>query len=137
MPSSGRKLVHVYPRLYLRFGPRDIAFADYHLASHFPSAFPGYRQMVGLGTGLGKNDGTLLRLGTVIGDKYNADDWDFMETQLSGVYVTGNIPLKSRWMVEPLLLFSTSEADSKIDFQFSVGMRYEWGKREITRASPP
>lgn len=93
--------------------------------------------MVGLGTGLGKNDGTLLRLGTVIGDKYNADDWDFMETQLSGVYVTGNIPLKSRWMVEPLLLFSTSEADSKIDFQFSVGMRYEWGKREITRASPP
>ncbi len=137
IPASGRKMVHVYPRLYLRFGPRDIAFADYHLASHFPSAFPGYRQMVGLGTGLGKNDGTLLRLGTVIGDKYNSDDWDFMETQLAGVYVTGNIPLKNRWMVEPLLLFSTSEADSKIDFQFSVGMRYELGKREITRASPP
>jgi phosphatidylglycerol:prolipoprotein diacylglycerol transferase len=137
MPVSGRKMVRVYPRLYLRFGPRDIAFADYHLASHFPSALPGYRQMVGLGTGLGKNDGTLLRLGTIIGDKYNSDDWDFLETQMSGVYVTGNFPLKSGLTIEPLLLFTTSEADSKIDFQFSVGMRYELGMREFSRAASP
>ena len=56
---------------------------------------------------------------------------------MSGIYVTGNIPLKSGLMIEPLLLFTTSEADSKIDFQFSVGMRYELGMREFSRAASP
>jgi prolipoprotein diacylglyceryltransferase len=137
-PATGRKLVSFYPQLYVRIGPRDIAFADYHLADQFPSALPGYRQMIGLGTGFGTDNGTLLRVGTLIGEaKLNDNDLDFMETNLHGFYTTGYIPMKGGIILEPLMLFDHSEADSKTDFHFSMALHYEWGQKLVKRPVIP
>ncbi len=129
IPASGRKIVHVFPRAYFRVGPRDIAFADYHLASQFPSALPGYLQMIGLGTGFGIPSGPVFRIGTLIGDNYYSGDWDFFESRLNGFYATGSLSLKNGINLEPLILFNTSEAESKTDLQFSVGLRYQLGQK--------
>jgi len=137
IPPTGRKVIHFFPRAYLRFGPRDIAFMDYHLASHFPSAWPGYLHMIGLGTGFGISDGAVLRVGTLYGGKDYGGDWDFLNTQLNGFYATGMVPLKNGITLEPLFLFSSSEAESNMNIQFSVGLRYELGHKMVTRAVMP
>jgi prolipoprotein diacylglyceryltransferase len=137
-PATGRKRVSLYPQVYLRVGPRDLVFADYHLADQFPSALPGYRQMFGLGTGFGMDNGTALRIGMVIGEaQLNDDDWDFLETNLNGLYTTGYFPLKGGFILEPLMLFDYSEANSKTDFHFSLALHYEWGKKLVKRPVIP
>jgi hypothetical protein len=137
-PSSGRKLVSFYPQLNVRIGPRDIAFADYHLADQFPSALPGYRQMIGLGSGFGMDNGTSFRIGTLIGEaQLNDNDLDFFEINLHGIYATGYIPLKGGFILEPLMLFDYSEADLKTDFHFSMALHYEWGQKLVKRPVIP
>jgi hypothetical protein len=137
-PVSGRKLVNFYPRLYLRFGPQDLAFLDYHLADHSPSAFPGYLQMIGLGTGFGSETGAAFRLGTLIGgpDTYN-DEWFLWDTPFEGLYLTGYFPLKNGFTIEPLLLFDYSEFRDKSKLHFSLALHYELTHREIRRAAVP
>lgn len=135
MPRTGHREYSLYPQLWLRFGPRDVAFAEYRLASHFPSPFPGYLQMVGLGTGLGKMDGVTLRIGTLIGDQYNNEDWDFEEASLNGFYTSGYFPLKGGWVLEPLFLITPSVEDSRMGLQMSVGMRYLLNRKEYSRAA--
>jgi phosphatidylglycerol:prolipoprotein diacylglycerol transferase len=136
-PGSGRKITPVWPSLYLRVGPRDIAFVDYHLSDHFPSALPAYAQMIGAGTGLGLNNGTALRLGTLIGNVQSPNDWDIFEMPFHGIYVTGFLPLKKGMILEPLILIDTSEDTQKADFHFSLGLWYEFGSKTVTRPAIP
>jgi hypothetical protein len=94
--------------------------------------------MIGLGTGFGTDNGTLLRVGTLIGEaKLNDNDLDFMETNLHGFYTTGYIPMKGGIILEPLMLFDHSEADSKTDFHFSMALHYEWGQKLVKRPVIP
>jgi prolipoprotein diacylglyceryltransferase len=137
-PATGRELVSFYPQVYARFGPRDIIFADYHLGDHFPSALPGYRQMFGLGSGFGREDGTSLRIGTIIGEQQlNNGIFEMFSTSLHGIYTTGYIPMKGGFILEPLMLFDYSAADSKTDLHFSVALHYEWGQKLVKRAAIP
>jgi phosphatidylglycerol:prolipoprotein diacylglycerol transferase len=133
-PYTGRKEVDFYPGIYLRIGPNDIAFADYHLADHFPSAFPGYLQMIGLGTGFGSDRGYLLRIGTLIGSKdtYHGE-WFFDDIPFQGLYTTGCFPLKNGFALEPLILFDYSEYSDQVKVHFSFALHYEWNQRQIRR----
>jgi hypothetical protein len=137
-PGSGRYVVSVYPQAYLRIGPRDIAFMDYHLADHFPSALPGYKHMIGLGTGFGSMSGISLRMGTLIGNNYHDEGLlDFWDTSLNGLYLTGYFPIEKRFILEPLFLYNASEFDDKGDFHFSLGLHYSWGEKIIKRPAIP
>jgi hypothetical protein len=137
-PYSGRQNVSFYPSVYIRIGPDNIAFADYHLADHFPSAFPGYLHMIGLGSGLGSGQGSILRIGTLIGSKdtYHGE-WLFDDVPFQGLYTTGFFRLKNGFALEPLLLFDYSEYVDQWKLHFSFALHYEWNQRLIRKAASP
>jgi prolipoprotein diacylglyceryltransferase len=135
-PASGRKLISLFPMLYLRIGPQDIAFVEYHLADQFPSALPGYAQMIGIGSGFGKKKGLYVRIGSLIGNNILHPvflDFGFAN-RIRGFYATGLFPLKENLSLEPFLLIDTSELDSKTDLHFALALHYEWGNKMIRKA---
>lgn len=116
-PESGSGYTPVYPMFYTRIGPRRWLFADYHFAHHFPSALPGFRQQLALGTGLGMDNGTNLRLG------FNTEDIYFF---------SGNFPIENNFVLEPTILWGKSPWYSGHDpdknfYQFSLGFSYRFG----------
>jgi prolipoprotein diacylglyceryltransferase len=116
-PLTGILKTNIYPQLYFRFGPRSILYLDYRLADHFPSALPGYRHQLGIGSGLGLDNGTTLRFG---GSSANI------------FYVTGTLPIRNRYVIEPLVLIgepSILESDNYF-YQFSLGISYRFGHTE-------
>jgi phosphatidylglycerol:prolipoprotein diacylglycerol transferase len=118
IPKSGVKEVNVYPQLYLRTGPQRWFFVDYRLADHFPSSFPGIRQQLGIGTGLGTKNGTRLRLGFNLYEMY---------------YFTGYVPIENRIVIEPMIIWGKSpqyDADNKNFYQYSVSVGYRFGFSE-------
>lgn len=122
-PSSGRKVTPVYPQFYLRVGPRRWYFAEYRLADHFPSALPGFRQQVAMGTGLGLDNGTNLRLG------FNTEDIYFF---------SGHFPIDNKIMLEPMILWGKSPWYQRADpdknfYQYSLGLGYRFGHTEGNR----
>lgn len=120
IPQTGSNKVYVYPQIYLRAGPQRWIFIDYRLANHFPSAFPGIRQQFGIGTGLGTDNGTRLRLG------YNTTDI---------YYFTGYVPIKNKVVIEPMILWGKSPLDitGKNYYQFSLSVGYRFGFSEGER----
>jgi hypothetical protein len=120
IPTTGIGNVNVYPQFYTRLGIRKWIFAEYRFADYFPSALPGFRQQFAIGTGLGWNNGTLLRIG------FNTNDITFL---------SGSFPIENRITLEPMLLWGKSPKldDNQTQFQFSVGASYHFGFRETTR----
>lgn len=107
IPKNGKKIHYIYPLTYFRVGPRDIFFLDLNTANQFPTAMPGYQYQMGIGTGFGLNNGTNLRFG-ITGQ---------------GTYITSYLPLIGGFIVEPLFHFSDN------NFQFSFGIKYEFGQK--------
>ena len=120
-PESGSNNLPVYPQVYLRIGPQKWFYLDYHLADHFPSALPGYRHLVGIGSGLGQTNGTNLRFGT------NAANM---------IYLSGAFVFSDRIVIEPLYMWGKSpwDYDSKNFSQFSLGIGYRFGYQDKMRA---
>jgi hypothetical protein len=120
IPTTGIGNVNVYPQFYTRLGIRKWIFAEYRFADYFPSALPGFRQQFAIGTGLGLNNGTHLRIG------FNTNDITFL---------SGSFPIENRITLEPMLLWGKSPKldDSQTQFQFSVGASYHFGFRETIR----
>jgi len=112
-PETGFKKYNIYPQLYFRFGPRSLIYLDYRLADQFPSALPGFRHQFGIGTGLGKNNGLALRLGS------NTDSIN---------YLAAIIPIKNTVVLEPVFLWGKSPKyeSNKTFIQFSVGLSYRF-----------
>jgi prolipoprotein diacylglyceryltransferase len=110
-PESGSEKTPVYPQVYLRAGPTRFLFADFHLADQFPSASPGFRHQIGIGSGLGLRNGTFIRYGTTGIDQY----------------LSGHIVLDNRFVVEPLFLWGTSDTPDQVrQRQFSLGLHYRF-----------
>ncbi len=110
-PLSGRKTMRFYPQIYLRLGPEKLFFADYRFASHFPSALPGYRQQLGIGTGFGVAEGPLLRFGTT-----------FMH-----YYLSGSVPIRNRLVLLPFIAWGTEpEFSGERQWQWSMGLSYRF-----------
>jgi prolipoprotein diacylglyceryltransferase len=120
LPKSGSKSTVVYPQIYARVGPAKWIFADYHLADHFPSALPGFRQQIGIGSGLGTTNGTNLRFGS------NTDNIK---------YLSGYFPIHNKFVLEPMYLWGRSPAyDAQNNYsQFSLGLSYRFGHSEGKR----
>lgn len=119
-PETGSKTPGIYPMFYTRFGPRRWVFADYHFAHHFPSALPGFRQQLALGTGLGMDNGTTLSIG------FNTQDIFFL---------SGSFPVENRFVLEPMILWGKSPWYNRPDpdrnfYQFSFGIGYRFGHSE-------
>lgn len=116
-PQTGINTASFYPQLYVRIGPRKYGYVDYRLADQFPSALPGYLHQLGIGSGLGRTDGTALRFG---GSGENM------------VYLSGTFPIRDTYVIEPLLLMgqSTTNKTDKNFYQISVGLTYRFGHKE-------
>lgn len=120
IPKTGSKKANVIPQAYVRVGPERWFFVDYHYADFFPSALPGFRQQMGIGTGLGLHNGTNLRFGT------NTDNIQ---------YLSGYIPIENKFVLEPMYLWGRSPgyANDKYYSQFSLGLSYRFGHSEGKR----
>ncbi len=119
IPESGSKSTPVYPRLYVRIGQENIFFADYRFANHFPSALPGFRHQLGIGTGFGSESGVQARFGTT-----------FLH-----YYLAGHYPVKNKFVLEPTLLWVPQDGidynySVSTPFQFSLGLSYRFDYRE-------
>jgi phosphatidylglycerol:prolipoprotein diacylglycerol transferase len=134
-PETGRGFSPVFPQFYIRIGPRDFVFLDYHFADLFPSSLPGYKHQIGIGSNLNSDNGFLIRAGT----------------SFHGYYLTAVLPVKNI-SVEPLLHLNQSiyynrnsiyfnntdtqyEDAGKYDLQFSVSIRYNFGGKTVMRPS--
>jgi len=115
-PTTGNKSLAVYPRLYFRFGPERWFFADYSLAHNFPSALPGFRQQMGIGTGFGLRNGTRIRFGSDLGDF---------------AYLSGYIPVQNKVVIQPMYLWGNpNHHNYGTHRQFSIGLSYRFGHGE-------
>jgi phosphatidylglycerol:prolipoprotein diacylglycerol transferase len=115
IPGWGSHKIPLYPQAYVRLGPTRILFADFHLADQFPSALPGLRYQVGVGSGFGLRNGTFFRYGTTGLDQY----------------ISSNIVIDNRFVVEPLLLWGLSDTPDRVrQHQFSVGLNYRFNHKQ-------
>ena len=123
VPLSGSKYINIYPQLYFRVGPYRWFFVDYHLADQFPSALPGFRHQIGVGTGFGLKNRTSLRIGSNGG---------------SFVYLAGYFPIENKVVLEPMFLWGKSAKDGNASqYQYSLGMSYRFGQKEVKRPVKP
>ena len=108
----------LYPQLSVRFGPVKYFFIDYKLADHFPSALPGFRNQLGVGTGFGANNGMYARFGT----------------NFDGILISGYFPLNNGLILEPLVIWAESYDSGSNSvrlrkMQFSLGISYRFGEQ--------
>lgn len=114
LPTTGTRNSPVLPQFYFRVGPKNIVFLSYKFADQFPSPFPGMYQNIELGSGFGLKNGFNLRMGTFF----------------RGSYFTGSIPIKDRFVIEPLYEWSYSGNDEYSNqYQFSLGLHYRFGHK--------
>ena len=113
-PTTGTRKTPVLPQFYFRVGPKNIAFVSYKFADHFPSPFPGMYQNMEFGSGFGLKNGFNLRVGSFF----------------KGSYITGTIPIKNKFVIEPLYEWSNSSSESYSNqYQFSLGLHYRFGHK--------
>jgi prolipoprotein diacylglyceryltransferase len=114
-PTTGTRESPVLPQFYLRVGPQHIVFVSYGFADRFPTPFPGMYQNLELGSGFGKKNGFNIRLGTFFG----------------GTYLAATIPIKNRFVIEPLYEIGVNNTISGITdpYQFSIGLHYRFGHK--------
>ncbi|MGV3587854.1 MAG: prolipoprotein diacylglyceryl transferase family protein, partial [Adhaeribacter sp.] len=111
-PTSANLKTPFYPQVFVRLGPTRYFFVDYQLAQQFPSALPGMRHQIGVGSGFGLRNGSFLRAGI---------------TGMEDVFVGGNIVLQNRIVLEPLYLWGTSQTPYQVQQrQFSLGLHYRF-----------
>ena len=128
-PRSASKFTQVYPRLYARVGPQNIFFVDYRLANQFPSALPGFRHQLGIGTGFGSESGVQVRFGSTFGTT------SFNIPVTFHRYLAGYFPIENKIVIEPVILWGQrpENAPSYVNagqFQFSLGLSYRFDYRE-------
>ena len=120
IPQKGSIIASAIPQFYFRVGPERWLFADYRYADFFPSALPGFRQQVGIGTGLGLDNGTNLRFGS---------------NTATMQYLSGYFPIENKFVLEPMYLWGKAPgyASDKNYSQFSLGLSYRFGHSEGKR----
>lgn len=114
-PTTGTRVSPVMPQLYVRVGPKNIAFVSYRFADLFPSPFPGLYQNIELGSGFGLKNGFNLRMG--------ADGHGL-------TYFAGYIPINDMFVIEPLYgRIQSDDYTQSYQQQFSFGLHYRFGHK--------
>lgn len=106
----------IYPSLKLRFGPYDIIYAEGFLAHHFPSASPLMLYGIGIGSGLGRVDGTNIGYGYT--GHIN--------------FLKASIPVNKNYFIDAFYGFPVS-SDMNYDknSQFSIGIHYRFNYKTV------
>lgn len=117
---GGPQSLHIFPSLNWRIGPYDKFYFETFLASQFPSASPIMLGGFGIGSGLGKVDGTNIGLGYAT----------------SGVYFKSMFPLKENLYLDGFLSFMSNkyhnnEVDNSSRFGFSVGLHHRLNYKTV------
>jgi prolipoprotein diacylglyceryltransferase len=121
IPKKNYLEMPVFPQFYFRIGPMKYFYIDFHLADQFPVSFPGLAFQTGVGTGLGLDNGTSIRLGFSFLDK-------------AGYYLSAYLPTKYQIVLEPMFLW-TSDAEKRSypgflpEQQVSLGISYRFGHK--------
>ena len=95
------------PTAYFRIGPYDLFFAEVNYGNAFPSSSPAPLFYGGVGTGLGRTDGTRVVVGG---------------SEL-GFYVNGNAVFKEKYVVN-LMYNGNFKSGIKNEQMFSIGLKY-------------
>ena len=103
---------HVFPQVAFRVGPYDILYMEVHLTDHFPQGNPVWPISVGVGTGLGKLDGTRVGFG------YST----------SGYYGECYIPVKDKYVIQGGLAGLENQT-----WSVSIGFGYRFGYKTTTK----
>jgi len=88
---DGPAIGYVLPRGSIRLGPYDIFYVKADFFNHFPTASPMPLTKFGIGSGLGKTNGTMLSIG------YSGWFKDFID---AGFFIHFIYPIKEKFVVE-------------------------------------
>jgi len=118
--TTSHYITFIMPSVYLRIGPEDLFFADFHLADHFPSSAPGLSILAGAGTGFGLTNGFKLKAGLSVIDQ---NSW----------YFSAYMPIADRLVIEPLFWFTgkvyPEYPAGASENQFTLGLSYRFGHK--------
>ncbi len=109
IPNTGTNSTAFIPQFSIRFGPKDILFAEYSYANKFISPLPDMPRDFAIGSGFGMGTDFYIKFGTVIS---SADD---------AQYFTAYIPIKDKFVIEPLWRFGNGNT-------FMLGAHYRFGR---------
>lgn len=109
IPKTGTNSTVFVPQFSIRFGPKNILFAEYSYANQFISPLPDMPRDFSIGSGFGFGTDFYIKFGSVIS---SADD-----TQYFAAY----IPIKDKFVVEPLWRFGNGNT-------FMLGAHYRFGR---------
>jgi prolipoprotein diacylglyceryltransferase len=110
------KIFNFFPQIGLRVGPYDIAYLKVRLTDYFPQGNPVLPIMVGLGTGLGKTNGTRLEAG------YST----------SGVYADCYYPIKEKYIVQGGFA-ENFKSGNKQCWAVSLGFGYRFNYKTVDK----
>jgi hypothetical protein len=99
-----------FPQLSFRIFPKEYFFIEYELSSKFPSPMAAFNHDISVGSGFGIKNGFNLKIGTTC-------------SSLTTPYVSGYIPIKNRFVIEPLFSWSESET-------YMLGLHYRFRHKE-------
>lgn len=121
IPQKSYFRTPVFPHIYLRAGPVQYFFADFHIADQFPVSSPGLAFQAGIGTGFGLENGTNLRIG-----------FSFLENE--SLYTSLYLPVADRVVIEPLYMWTREEIASSYpvklpENQFLISLSYRFGHK--------
>jgi len=100
--------LYFLPSLNLRFGPSDIIYAEGTFPGFFPSTTPYPLYMAGLGSGLGKTNGTKAAIG-----------------YCDGLYAQFVYPIKNKVVLEALYADNLASGNQSKRI-FSIGIHYRF-----------
>ncbi|MCK4700501.1 MAG: prolipoprotein diacylglyceryl transferase, partial [Bacteroidales bacterium] len=99
----------------LRLGPYDIFFTELSVNDHFPGSYPAPITKIGIGTGFGLTNGTVLRFG----NSFNA-----------GTYLSASLPIKNNLIIESFYGFADPILLGRDPGrQFSLTLHYRFGQK--------
>jgi phosphatidylglycerol:prolipoprotein diacylglycerol transferase len=117
--NDDRQPNHTYqfmPQFGLRLGPQNIIYADGQYGNSYPYSSPLMKFSAGIGSGLGKWDGTKLGLGFCPG----------------GLYLLTTIPVRDRLVIHALFVESFTHGTSN-RFNFTFALNYRFGFKTTSR----
>jgi hypothetical protein len=113
--ATGYRNVYFFPAFNARFGPSDILYAEAGFPGLFPSAAPYPFFRAGIGSGLGKTNGTKASIG-----------------YCNGLYAQIAYPIRDKVVLEALYADNLKPGDQSQKI-LSVGFRYRFNVKQIPK----
>ena len=120
--------LYVFPQVSLRAGPMDIAFLDVRLNDLHAGMAPSTMMEFGLGSGLGKFNGTMLRAGF----KTNFNEEGREHSSVPDLYSQVVLPIKEKYVLDFYASSNFASGDKSRNC-ISVGFDYRFGYTTVPK----